>query len=109
MGRIISFENIIEISEMEESDAVTLLLKASYLEPSAEHVQVAKDIVTELGCIPLAANHAGAYIEAGKCDIDRYLKQFFLHRQTLMSDATFTGASNYNQTCMGHGIYHLKK
>ena len=101
MGRIISFENIIEISEMEESDAVTLLLRASYLEPSTEHVQAAKDIVTELGCIPLAVNHAGAYIEAGKCDINRYLKQFSKHCQTLMSDAAFTGASNYNQTVYG--------
>ena len=29
MGRVISFENIIEINEMEEADAITLLLKAS--------------------------------------------------------------------------------
>jgi hypothetical protein len=101
MGRVISFQNMIEISEMEEPDAIALLLKASYLEPLAEHLQVAKDIVTELGCIPLAVNYAGAYIEAGKCDINRYLKQFSLHRQTLMSDAAFTGASNYNQTVYG--------
>ena len=37
MGRIISFRNMIEISEMEEPDAIALLLKASYLEQSAEH------------------------------------------------------------------------
>jgi len=101
MGRIISFRNMIEISEMEEPDAIALLLKASYLEPSAEHQQAAKNIVAELGCIPLAVNHAGAYIEAGKCDINGYLRQLFLHRQTLMSDAAFTGASNYNQTVYG--------
>ena len=29
MGSLISFENIIEINEMEEADAITLLLKAS--------------------------------------------------------------------------------
>jgi len=101
MGRTVSFENIIEINEMEELDAITLLLKAGCLDPLPEHIQAAKEIVTELGCIPLAVDHAGAYIEAGRCDINNYLRQFFLHRKTLMSDATFTGASSYDQTVYG--------
>ena len=101
MGRIVSFDNIIEIEEMEEADAITLLLKASHLESFPEHVEAAKKIVTELYCIPLAIAHAGAYIEAGKCDIDQYLRQFSVHRQALMSDATFTGASKYNKTVYG--------
>ena len=101
MGRTVSFENIIEINEMEELDAITLLLKAACLDPLPEHIQAAKEIVTELGCIPLAVDHAGAYIEAGRCDINNYLRQFFLHRKTLMSDATFTGASSYDQTVYG--------
>ena len=100
MGRIISFKNSIEITEMEESDAITLLLKTSCLD-AAGHLQAAQKIVAELGCIPLAVHHAGAYIEAGRCDINNYLRQFFLHRQTLMSDATFTGASNYDRTVYG--------
>ena len=101
MGRIVSFENSIEIKEMEEADAISLLLKASCLESSPEHLEVSKKIVTELCCIPLAINHAGAYIEAGRCDIDQYLRQFSMHRQALMSDATFTGASKYNKTVYG--------
>ena len=101
MGTLISFENIIEINEMEEVDAITLLLKASYLDASAEHIKVARNIVTELGCMPLAVHQAGAYIEAGRCSIDKYLQQFSLHRQTLMSDATFKGASNYDRTVYG--------
>ena len=101
MGRVISFENIIEINEMEEMDAITLLLKASCLDASAEHIEVAKKIVTELGCMPLAVDQAGAFIEAGRCSIDKYLQQFSLHRQTLMSDATFRGASNYDRTVYG--------
>src|ERR1700678_3197763 len=86
---------------MEEPDAMTLLLKASFLKPLAEHLQAAKEIVTELGCIPLAINHAGAYIETGACNIYNYVRRFSLHRQTLMSDATFRGASNYDQTLYG--------
>jgi len=101
MGRAISFENGIEINEMEELDAITLLLKASCLDPLSEHLQAAKEIVAALGCIPLAVDHAGAYIEAGKSDINNYLRKFSSHRQTLMSDATFTGASSYDQTVYG--------
>ena len=101
MGRVIGFGNLIEITEMEESDAVALLLRVSDLDPLPEHIQTAKGIVAELGYIPLAIDQAGAYIEAGKCDISRYLRRFFMHRQTLMSDATFKGASGYNQTVYG--------
>ena len=101
MGRIVSFENRIEIKEMEEADAIALLLKASCLDPLPEHLEISKEIVNELGCIPLAIDQAGAYIEAGKCDIDQYLRQLSVHRQALMSDATFTGASKYNKTVYG--------
>ena len=73
MGRLIAYENVIEINEMEEVDAITLLLKASCLDASAEHLQAAKNIVASLGCMPLAVDQAGAYIEAGKCDINEYL------------------------------------
>ena len=101
MGRIVSSENRIEIKEMEEADAIILLLKASCLDPLPEHSEVSKRIVNELCCIPLAIDQAGAYIEAGRCDIDQYLRHFSEHRNALMSDATFTGASKYNKTVYG--------
>ena len=110
MGRLIAFENVIEISEMEETDAVSLLLKASgCLDASAEHLQAAKNIVTSLGCMPLAVDQAGAYIGAGNCDINEYLKQFSLHRQTLMLDVTFKGASDYDRTVYGTWDLSLKE
>jgi tetratricopeptide (TPR) repeat protein len=98
MRRLVASENVIEINEMEEADAINLLLKASCLDASAEHLQAAKSIVTLLGCMPLAVDQAGAYIEAGMCDIDKYLMQFSSHRQTLMQDATFIGASDYDRS-----------
>ena len=107
--RIVPVENRIEINEMEESDAVNLLLKASFLDASAQHIQAAKRIVTELGCIPLAIDHAGAYLQAGRCDINEYLREFSLHRQSLMLDRIFTGASNYNQTVYGTWDLSLKE
>ena len=101
MGRIVSSENIIEIKEMDEAEATTLLLNASRLEPLPAHLEVSKKIVAELGCIPLAIDHAGAYIDAGRCDIDQYLRHFSVHRQSLLTDVTFTGASKYNRTVYG--------
>jgi hypothetical protein len=101
MGRIVSPENSFEIKEMKELDAIALLLKASCLDLLDDHIKAARDIVLELGYIPLAVDHAGAYIEAGKCNINTYLKQFSLHCQTLMSDVTFKGASSYDQTVYG--------
>ena len=101
MGRIVLLKNSIEIKEMEELDAVSLLLKASCLNQSDEHLEAARKIVIELGCITLAVDHAGAYIEAGKCNINTYLKQLSLHCQTLMTDVMFKGASNYDQTVYG--------
>ena len=101
MGRVVPSENIIEINEMEEADAITLLLKASHLDASAKHMEVAKKIVIELGCMPLAVDQAGAYIRAGRCSINKYLQQLSLHHQTLMSDPTFRGASKYDRTVYG--------
>ena len=107
MGRVVSSENIIEIDEMEESDAVSLLLKASHMDGLLE--EDAKRLVVELGCIPLAVEHAGAYIHAGNSSISDYLRQFSLHRKDLMSDDIFRGASNYNQTVYGTWDLSLKE
>jgi tetratricopeptide (TPR) repeat protein len=102
MGRIVTLlENSIEINEMEELDAITLLLRASCLNSLNEHMKAAREIVVKLGCIPLAVDHAGAYIAAGKCNINTYLRLFSLHCQTLMTDVTFRGASNYDKTVYG--------
>ena len=99
MGRIVTLlENSIEINEMEELDAITLLLRASCLNSLDEHIE---PFVVKLGCIPLAVDHAGAYIAAGKCNISTYLRLFSLHCQTLMTDVTPRGASNYDQTVYG--------
>ena len=106
MRRVISFENSIEIHEMKESDAITLLLKASCLDAVAGHVQAAKDIVNELGCIPLAVNHAGAYIEAGKCGINDYLSCIarLLCQMPHLQEHQIT-----TRQCMGLGISFLRK
>ncbi|KIK04389.1 hypothetical protein K443DRAFT_4690 [Laccaria amethystina LaAM-08-1] len=56
-------ESSLEVTEMEENDAIELLLKASCLDPSSMEFRAeASKIVKKLFCLPLAINQAGACI-----------------------------------------------
>jgi len=73
-------ENSLEITEMEENDAIELLLKASCLDPFSVELQVeASKIVKELFCFPLATDQAGAYIASGATTIRGYLSKYSEH------------------------------
>jgi hypothetical protein len=92
-------ENSLEVTEMEENDAIELLLKASCLDPCSMELQTeASKIVKELSYLPLAIDQAGAYIASGATTIGNYLAKYFEHRKTLLSHPEFTGASKYNRT-----------
>ena len=73
-------KNSFEVIEMEEKDAIKLLLKASCLESpiSDVHIQASK-IVKELFCFPLAIDQAGAYIASGATTIGEYLAKYSEH------------------------------
>ena len=102
MRNLTSFENSLEVTEMEENDAIKLLLKASYLDLSSKDFQAeASRIVKELFCLPLAIDQAGAYIASGATTIGGYLAKYFEHRKMLMSYSEFPGASKYNRTVYG--------
>ena len=62
MRNLTSPENCFEVTEMEENDAIELLLKASCLDQSSIEFQAdASKIVKELFCLPLAIDQAGQY------------------------------------------------
>jgi len=91
--------NSLEVTEMEEMDAIELLLKASCLESPTSDVEVeASKIVKKLFCFPLAIDQGGAYIASGATTIGDYLAKYSEHRKTLLSHSEFTGASKYNRT-----------
>ena len=99
MMTLTSPENSLEVAEMEERDAIDLLLKASCLESCTLSVQIqASNIVKELFCFPLAIDQAGAYIASGATTIGDYLAKYSEHRKTLLSHSEFIGASKYNRT-----------
>ncbi|TDL24088.1 hypothetical protein BD410DRAFT_897205, partial [Rickenella mellea] len=92
----------IEVSELDEEDAVTLLLKAAGLSAFTEEFrQQARPIVQELYCLPLAVDQAGAAILGGLCGIDGYLKLYSKHRCELLSHHSFQGASQYDHAVYG--------
>ena len=67
-------ENSLDVNEMEENDAIALLLKASFLDLSSVEFQAeASEIVKELYCLALAIDQAGAYIASGATTIGDYL------------------------------------
>ena len=98
-GRITSYENSLEIDQMTEREAISLLVKASHLAELPEHFySTAEHIVNELCCLPLAVDQAGAFIEADLCSIDNYLEHLSQHRNKLMNHPSFRGSSQYNHT-----------
>ena len=98
MRNLTSPENSLEVTEMEENDAIELLLKASCLDPSSMKFQAeASKIVNELFCLPLAIDQAGAYIASGATTIGSYLAKYFEHRKMLLSHSEFSGASKYSR------------
>ena len=99
MMALTSPENSLEVTEMEERDAIGLLLKASCLNSPTLDVQIqASRIVKELFYFPLAIDQAGAYIASGATTIGDYLAKYSEHQKTLLSHSEFTGASKYNRT-----------
>ncbi|PPR01805.1 hypothetical protein CVT26_013164, partial [Gymnopilus dilepis] len=103
VGRSTGF-NAMEIHQMEEEDAVALLLKASCIDHTPESINLhdaAKAIVNALYCLPLAVDQAGAAIESGLCSINDYLQLYSRCRRRLLDDQFFRKASEYEQTVYG--------
>ena len=102
MRNLTLLENSLEVSEMEENDAVELLLKSSCLHPSSMEFQAeASKIVKGLFCLPLAIDQAGAYIASGATTIGDFLAKYSEHRKILLSHSEFNGASKYNRSVYG--------
>ena len=94
--------NSFEVTQMEENDAIELLLRASCLDPFSMEFQAgASKIVKKLFCLPLAIDQAGAYIASGATTIRDYLAKYTNHRKTLLFHSGFTGASKYNRSVYG--------
>ena len=71
----------VEVCEMGEEEALSLLSNSARLHDTSE---LAKQLVSYLGGIPLAIDQAGAYIMTCKCPLDDYLKLYTRNQDKLM-------------------------
>jgi tetratricopeptide (TPR) repeat protein len=97
-GRHITRETSMNVENMCEKDAISLLLKSAWLDESSPLLKnAATPIVHALNFFPLAIDQAGAAIKSGPCTIHDYLGMYAEHRQRLMSHSSYAGASNYGR------------
>ena len=99
MRRLVLPRAYLEVDQMEKDDAISLLLKAAYLdELSEQHRAAASAIVDELCCLALAVDQAGAYIGSGFCTINRYLELLSKQRKKVLDkSSSFKGAFRYGR------------
>ena len=72
--RITLKENSMEILEMEEEEALSLLSKSAMQDYTSQNLRtLAKQLVLKLGGIPLAIDQAGAYMLTCGCSLNDYL------------------------------------
>src|SRR6266550_725976 len=103
-------ENSMEVLEMEEEEALSLLSKSAKLNYTSENIQnMGKQLITKLGGIPLAIDQAGAYILTFKCPLDDYLELYAKNQDELMSNPLFEGASDYGSCTYGTWEISMKE
>ena len=106
MKRMVVSGASVQVDEMDETDAVSLLLKAASLDKHSDELRnIARDIVKELCYFPLAIDQAGAAIASGLCDIHGYLQTYSKHHHELLDDDSFKGASKYG--CATYATWDL--
>ncbi|KAI4265159.1 MAG: hypothetical protein L6R35_007180, partial [Caloplaca aegaea] len=94
MLRRLPASQTLHVSELDYDEAPELLLKSARLNVSStDHRAQASAIVAELGYLALAIDQAGAYIASGECYLDDFLVVFNEHRQHLLENEAYRGAS----------------
>jgi tetratricopeptide (TPR) repeat protein len=78
----------ISVTEMNGEDAVGFLLARTEREVSTEERAAAATLVTDLGCLPLALEQAGAYMLATQTRFDEYLDAYREERLAFLETAS---------------------
>src|SRR5437660_1518835 len=82
----------IEIETLDLDNAALLLLRragllsldAALARAEPADLRAALQLAQELGCLPLALDQAGAYLDETRCDLQQYLKLYRSHRADLL-------------------------
>ncbi|PFH46832.1 hypothetical protein AMATHDRAFT_7373 [Amanita thiersii Skay4041] len=90
-----------EVIQMQPDEAGLLLFKATGLYERGLEEESCKKIVDMLGCIPLAVDMAGAYMQTTGSSPAQYLELFSKECKRLLSDSKYAGISDYGYTAYG--------
>jgi tetratricopeptide (TPR) repeat protein len=88
-----------EVSGMQTDEAISLILKESGHDPSNETArEMAKPVVSMLGCLALAITQAGAVIRQGVCGINEYCQLYSKRRKELLNQKSMQSTGDYQYT-----------
>ncbi|KAJ7921583.1 P-loop containing nucleoside triphosphate hydrolase protein, partial [Mycena leptocephala] len=92
-----SYGQYSQVSDMDETEAIELLLKSASQDNTSGNEQIAADIVKALSYFPLAIVQAGAFIlESGA--LDTYLGLYMKNRAQLLSERPAQTHDDYSWT-----------
>src|SRR6266704_2630000 len=110
LKRVALDKNSLEVQQMKEKEAVSLLLESGMIGSStAETVDLVQKLVKEVGYVPLAIDQAGAYIHSCDCGLGNYLELLQQECGQLMSIPDFKGASDYGYSTYGTWEISIKE
>src|ERR1700759_608137 len=110
LKRVALEENSLEVQEMGEEEAISLLLQSAMIGSStAKTMGLAQKLVKAVGYVPLAIDQAGAYIQSCDCDLGDYLELLQEECAQLMSMPDFKGASDYGYSTYGTWEISMKE
>ena len=87
--------NCVELFSFSEDEAAGFLVSRSGLLDLTGQEEILKELVCELGGLPLALEQAGAHIKALKCSISKYLEEYKSQRLKLLSQHPAKPSSEY--------------
>ncbi|KAH8833306.1 hypothetical protein DL96DRAFT_720121 [Flagelloscypha sp. PMI_526] len=85
----------VEVDNLEEDEAMILLLRGVGLHERHDTHRIAKEIVQELGCLALAVNQARAFLAKRICNLDDYLHLYQENHRALLAEKTVQSSDNY--------------
>ncbi|KAJ7728551.1 hypothetical protein B0H14DRAFT_3618161, partial [Mycena olivaceomarginata] len=85
------------VSDIEEEDAVALLLKSAVQKVTASNEQIATEIIKALYCLPLAIVQAGAFISKSR-NLGNYLELYKKNQAQLLSEKPAQSQDRYKWT-----------
>jgi endonuclease V-like protein UPF0215 family len=88
-----------EVSGMQTDEAISLMLKESGHDLSDETArEMAKPVISMLGCLALAITQAGAVIRQGVCGINEYCQLYSKRRKELLNQKSMQSIGDYQHT-----------